>query len=891
MTAQPEILNPTTFVVIGDGLSAGAGDFGMSEQRQRHSFPALAAARFGVRFAQPPRRDGHLSNLSIAGLTLGDALTRRPGPPLVHRSDSLQTAINLVLGLPKAAAAGDVPGPTAIEYAASLRPTLALVALGCFDVLIAAFRGDPAWLPDEVGFRLAYGEALTPFGRMPTTVVICTLPDPADTAYFTPVASAARVVKAEPAVLTGRFGLAPDDWLTPAGLFEIGCRLIAPTSAPLPDGAVAPDAVVRRIAGRVTSLNAQIHALARERGAIVLDLHGLHRGWKQHGLAAGGRRLSSDYLGGLFSLNGIYPGAAGHGAIANLLLEILNARFGTSYAPIDLGELAAVDPVAAYRAAGGPAWTMATVPPMPQTPPQPGASSGSRAEPGAEPPDGARLVLPDGLDQELPLDVHASVAVHAWRVADGEPDASEPCADDALFGGACLAQTHLRGRVRIRFMRPEGDLTRFEVTHGDGLIGDDGVLAAPALFRMPAVSNGVSDAPGLTSGGHLNLATGEVSNLSYHVRFSSSSLTALANVNDAPEGTVVAFPGVSGGAWAKFEPRSDGALDFTFTGLAAVQIGDTDSRAPRRVPLPFTGPACQFASIPAGASSADCYLHLSTRPLDPAPCLGRGPEVPINAVREFTIMERESAISGGTAFESPGSVSGRAEPPGLSGRLVMQFGERVRDSVPVLVSAPAARFPSDTSRRPGVGTQNRFLPDSSIGAIDLRTSRLLGPLIFRTIRPAEGPVFRGLAAFSRGPSCQTVFTFRGIAEMSSRAGCRPAQPSSLQLRATDGIAPGVDGAAGGARGVRGPDGRRFSYSFSIPGYPAGKAASFEYVDETTGRTFTMNSLVWVNFSVGVVTFTALGFWSDDGLRPRLAAVQISTNPAMPYVSIQIDGQA
>ena len=210
-------LNSATFVVLGDGLAAGAGDFGLSEQLQPYTFPARVAERLGARFAQPiveapgigpvigfpelPVRlplpmqttvlkefppGGPFSNLSIPGLKLADALTRRPTPPLVHRSDALQTAINLVLGLPGLAMGGSQPLPTQVEYAAFLQPTLAIVALGYFDVLDAAFNGDAGRVPDEADFRANYGKVLTALGRT-ATVVTCTIPDPADTAYFTPI--------------------------------------------------------------------------------------------------------------------------------------------------------------------------------------------------------------------------------------------------------------------------------------------------------------------------------------------------------------------------------------------------------------------------------------------------------------------------------------------------------------------------------------------------------------------------------------------------------------------------------------------------------------------------------------------------------------------------------
>jgi len=445
----PKTLNPTTLVVVGDGLSAGAGDFGMSEELQPYSFPAQVAHRLGARFAQPvmeapgigpvigfpdlPVRlpqpmqttvlkefppSGPFSNLSIPGLKLIDALTRRPTSPLIHRSDGLQTAINLVLGLPGLAMGGSQPLPTQVEYAAFLRPTLAVVALGYFDVLDAAFRGDPAWVPDEVSFRLNYDHAMTPFGRLQTTVVTCTIPDPADTAFFTPVSEAARVVKAEPAVLGMLFGLALDDCLTPTGLFEVGCRLIARTPTPLPEGSVVPAAAVARISTRVASLNAQIRAVAREHDAVLFDLHGVFGTMKRDGVAVGSRRLTADYLGGLFSLNGVYLGAVGHGVIANGLLETLNAAFGASYAPVDLEELASFDPAAGYRLAEGPAVTTADLAAMP--PPSaaaPAPAQVPRPEPHSGGPTGLPLTLPPGLEQELPIDVDASYFGDALRAA------------------------------------------------------------------------------------------------------------------------------------------------------------------------------------------------------------------------------------------------------------------------------------------------------------------------------------------------------------------------------------------------------------------------------------------------------------------------------------------
>ena len=81
----------------------------------------------------------------------------------------------------------------------------------------------------------------------------------------------------------------------------------------------------------------------------VYDLYGLFRRVRKTGIEVGGRRLTADYFGGFYSLNGCYPGASGHAVIAAELVELVNATHGTTYARPDVAAAAAADPVAAYR--------------------------------------------------------------------------------------------------------------------------------------------------------------------------------------------------------------------------------------------------------------------------------------------------------------------------------------------------------------------------------------------------------------------------------------------------------------------------------------------------------------------------------------------------------------
>jgi hypothetical protein len=985
-------LNSANFVVLGDGLSAGAGDFGMSEELQPYSFVSQAAAAMGATFSQPlmeppgigpvigfpdlPVRlpqpmqttvlkqfppNGPFQNLSIPGLKLIDALTRRPAPPLIHRSDGLQTAINLILGLPALTMGGNQPLPTQAEYATSIRPTLALVALGYYDALDAAFRGDPAWMPDDVSFRMNYANLLMPFGRMQTSVIVCTIPDPADTALFTRVSDAARVVKADGPLIGALFGVHQDDYLTPTGLFELGNRLITRTPSPLPEGCVVPADAVRRISERVNSLNTQIRAVAQEHDAVLFDLHGVFSRWTRNGLSVAGRRLTRDYLGGIFSLNGVYPGATGHGAIANALLETVNAAFGTSFAATDLETLAASDPVTNYRTADGAAVTaneLASMPPS--SPPRPRPASPARARRSLAARKGTRLTLPPGLVLELPIDPDASYFGDALRAAHArdEKDVMYGSTPNTLFGGICVAHSHLHGTVRMVFSEPQGDVTHFEVTLGE-LTGEDTVLAAPQLFKLPAIMNKVTDVPGMMSSGDLNLATGEVSHLQVNAVFMNSALLALVSVNPKIPPTPIQFPGQYGSAWAKFEPRADGTLDFSFSGVTFMPLGAGFGGDPLRFPLPFAGPSMQFASIPGAGSALHPHLTISTKAPQGTPCGDRCPDIPTNTVREYTALAHNSAF--GDVFhlnipELGGGATGRAH---LSGRVLVQFGERNRDSVPVLISTivpggllakppdspMAAAFPGrltlgllghdEVLHFPQAAYPMHgvcFVDDPfeySIGAVDLKTGRFLAPLLYRGFivqdvllalmtleprTPKSSFFFRGPAAFEKGANGETVLGFNGTVNVPYPEGFKFPQPDLrstftvgphsaldpfLYFQAMDGVAPPPDGKSGGARSVLASNGQKFSYSYSIPGYPSTKPASFEYQNETTGGAFRMGTLVWVNFSAGgrdcppgqcdVITFTGIGLWSQDTQRPHMATVQISTSQALPYVSIQIDG--
>jgi hypothetical protein len=937
MTPPVRTVDVSTFVVVGDGLAAGAGDFGLSEELQPYSFPARLAEQIDTPLSQPvmeapgigpvigfpelPVRlplamqttvlkefppAGPFSNVSIPGLKIADALTRRPTSPVIHRDDSLQTAINLVLGLPGLFQPAGTPLPTQVEYALSRKPTLALLALGYFDVLDAAFKNDLSALPDEAAFRASYEQLLKPFATATTTAIACTIPDPSDTAYFTPVSAAVRILKAEPPVLAMMFQLAADDAFTPSGLIEAGCHLLTRTPSPLPAGSIVSAATIARISARVDALNMAIRSLAQAHGALLFDLHAVCRRIKRDGLTAGERSLTAEYLGGVYSLNGVYPGATGHAAIANGVIDLLNTSCGTSYKPIDLAEIAAWDPVASYRAPGGPAVSPADLAGM--TPPPPPATFPE--EPLSQPSlHTGRLTLPPGLVQELPISFDGSYVGDALRAAHTREERDIPYGStpNTLFGGLCLVQSHLRGTLRITFTPPDGDMTHFEVTHGEGLVGSDSVLVAPQWFKLPTFMNSVSDVPGMLSSGDLNLETGDVSNLAYNVIFKNSALFALVSVNPQLPPTPIAFPGQYGSAWARFEQRADGKLDFSFSGSTFMPLGAGFGGEPVRFPLPFAGPAMSFASVPGVGTSLHPHLRLSTRAPETHSADDIPADIPVNTVREYTAFVHNNAFGDKFSLNVPemgGSATGRSH---LLGRVQVQFGQRTGNSVPIVVSSLvpggllakqpesliAKMFPGRLSFGFLAHDERLLYPnlhydmhgvrwaddpfELSIGSVDVRTGRVVGNLLYRGFiiqnviqtllqleprTPKSSWMMRGGAAFHRDPSGQTVFGFGGADKIPYPEGFAFPQPDLINafkvgpgsqldpyiyLQAMEGLKAPASGKSGSAEGVTASNEQKFSYSYAIPGDPATQPASFEYRNETTGGTYHMENLMWYSF--------------------------------------------
>lgn len=286
------------------------------------------------------------------------------------------------------------------------------------------------------------------------------------------------------------------------------------------------------------------------------------------------------------------------------------------------------------------------------------------------------LQLPQDLEQVLPLSKQASYfgdIITPLDCHDPKEMQFGSCGN-LLFGGCAMVDSHVSGSIRIKFTPPVNDITHFQLFYESGLVGDDEDLVTPQFLKLPFHQARVDEVPGKVSTGTLNLATGEVSDLEIFARYSATALFSLVSVNMPFPPTPLSFPGPYGSAWAKFEQRPDGKLDFTFYGTAFIPLGKGAG-----VPLIFVGPSSQHARVPAAGLMMHPHLRLSTKARDP---MGEdiSADVPFNTVQEFTLNAQDSALGQLFNLNVP-ELGGPAEAQShLLGRWQIQFGAKTRNS-------------------------------------------------------------------------------------------------------------------------------------------------------------------------------------------------------------------
>ena len=363
--AERDRADLSRLVVVGDSLSAGFQNGSLLETQQPHGYASLVAAQAGVPLALPliaapgfppisvdfgppptlvslpitalPVRSNPAVqpfNLAVPGHNVQDALTTRPLPSPATGQQILDT---LVLGIPGLALG---ISRSQVQWAEALHPTTVILWIGNNDALGAATHADASLLTRVPAFEAAFGEVIDRLAATGATLVVANIPDVTVVPFLTSAEDVAARTGIPIALLPSVLGIGPGDFVTPNAF-----PLIAAHAGPLPANVVLDAGEVAEIRAAIEAYNAFIARKAKQHGAALVDIHATLARIQKRGIVIGGQRLTTAFLGGLFSLDGIHPTNTGYAVIANRFIHALNRRFDAGIPRVRLVQVKNADPL------------------------------------------------------------------------------------------------------------------------------------------------------------------------------------------------------------------------------------------------------------------------------------------------------------------------------------------------------------------------------------------------------------------------------------------------------------------------------------------------------------------------------------------------------------------
>ncbi len=350
-------------VIVGDSISAGYQNSCLEHTQQPNGYATLLAQQAGVELPLPlistpgfppclvlhsidPLIIQRISpvpglridqtvqayNLSVPGIRVVDALKKIPDDDF-HQEFFYPFSLihqQVLLGHP--------PGMSQIDIAESLLPTTVVLWLGSNDVLWAVIGADPKFVTEQEVFEDDFAEIITRLAYTGATLVVGNVPDVSVIPFSRPVDEFI------PPGLFAVLGVASGDRVTLPGLAIISDIVMGEAAPPLPPDVVLTVYEALEIQEAVDAYNAfiqaQIETLKADGKPVALvDTNAMLSFVENNGVTLAGRRLTTDFLGGLFTLDGIHPTNTAHAILANAFINVLNAEFDAGIRPLSVGRV------------------------------------------------------------------------------------------------------------------------------------------------------------------------------------------------------------------------------------------------------------------------------------------------------------------------------------------------------------------------------------------------------------------------------------------------------------------------------------------------------------------------------------------------------------------------
>jgi lysophospholipase L1-like esterase len=369
-----------SYVALGNSITAGFQSNGINDSTQRQSYALLLARQMGTRYAYASLSMPGCSP-PIANTQTGALVGGATAPPCSLRAGASVTDVLNNVAVPGARVLDPASrttvasnalttfilgGKTQVEKALDAKPTFATVWIGNNDVLVAGLSGilvpTPALgqngiISTQAQFQVSYDSLISQLtggapGLKGVLIGVAQVP-------FLPSLSAGGVIAASPAIQAGLSAAAG----TPVTVLPnctgstalvnvpsllgairakthpalISCGSAAPIApAPVGDIFILDPTEQATLGAVINGYNAYIKGKADAIGFAYYDPNVLFAARRASGEIPPFPNLASATatFGPLISLDGVHPSGAAHILIANELIAVINAKYGTQLKPV-----------------------------------------------------------------------------------------------------------------------------------------------------------------------------------------------------------------------------------------------------------------------------------------------------------------------------------------------------------------------------------------------------------------------------------------------------------------------------------------------------------------------------------------------------------------------------
>lgn len=389
--------NFSKYVAIGNSLTSGFADGGLYLEGQKVAFPNLIAdkmkAQGGGEFNTPffseeqsngsgylrlsalvngqPQMANVTDKLAIRGANTsgGPLYTKHTGGeinnlgvPGMRLDMAFAQGVGTTLGNPyfeRLLPDGESPATRYFEYSTSKGHTFFSFWLGNNDALGYATNGAvnsgaTSTLTPTATFTFLYNQYINELTKNGEKGIVATIPDVTAVPYFTTVTRAALLAAASAAAgapiadlyIATKTGPRPatdnDLFVLPfssSGLLGKPNAMQIPYGFhplnPVEDQYVLDQSEVTEVKNRVNEYNNVIKDIATSKGLAIADVHSFLNKVKT-GYAYNGIGISNKFItGNAFSLDGIHLTPIGNAIVANLFIDAINAKYGSSLEKVD----------------------------------------------------------------------------------------------------------------------------------------------------------------------------------------------------------------------------------------------------------------------------------------------------------------------------------------------------------------------------------------------------------------------------------------------------------------------------------------------------------------------------------------------------------------------------